>query len=1351
MMKRVLLTLLLVLGLGTLAYAAGAKFTIDKKLCLGNPTALSDPSLCQQADPVAQNAPVYYMFTLTNPWAQPQQSVALTDQLPSQFVPSAGGLSCKADNGTPVSWTPNPATNGLAIVPLQPGQTVYCFLAGTFGSVGTPKNTVKGKNQDGYPNQFDVTTNVAGAPALPVNLKLNKTVAPGSVDLSSGAQLVTYTITITNTDPATDAVIGQWFELHDVMSLLPGSVPLNAAFVQAICTAGPNSDCLDPGGPQFNSGSSLFVGTMNQTAFFDWRFANNADKIAHGEMITLTIEVKIFAHQGLDCVRSPSSNGLANKAWFTLTDNSGTALADTNLADNTSTANLGATFPGAVVDADCGTGHLKVSKKEINPNTGTLVPAGTIHTWGPAVTYRIAIENASLPAQTITINKHDLQDWVTEGVDTPPFTRSHFSTGCVASASSPGLCANFTPAGTNLNFDPPHNYSYYGETSQGWDSNDKIVLQPGDKIVFDTAFTYDKPDCETVPTAPKRPIINTVRLTYKAAPYGSPNGTAAVQTTQSADAVTLMKEQPPCKFRVTKVLTSGGPQLQFGQPLNYTVTFINLGAPRKIGTLLDAVRITIPGYASALPYTSLWKCTPSGGIAGPFVPTGSVSAGTATFVGSGAQGSQAAISTIGHNLYFPTNAAITCQIQITVQRPPLGDPFCTRDDAYFENVAMMDVTSPFNTNITWPPSSGWNPMSMTNPVPQNRNWASVRTLLPKCWDAHVNKTASVGGLPAGTAPWTYPGNTHSVDYTISVTNDAKSPLGTATSPGSGWIVQDKFAPPYAAATQIFTGCNPAWCWTLTPPPPHDPRGEVGIKNGTATLAAGLTGTWAVKQPASAIQSGQDLINCAWIKPVGAQTGPGWYNNRFEPVPSFNCIPTANNDCPAISNPLFACVKVPVLEVTKISVRKRVVDQTGSGVTAAGGFGIAVGCTPYGIPTSASSSFTLATNSTGYSAYSSVFPVPIGGTCTVTETASPIPAAIAQRCLGAGNVVVATSITPLPVALNPVDNQVTVTNTYSCKNNPVGQLEVIKVLNTIAHPVQFPATTWTINTNCTPAGSASQLSLTTPASGNAQITASGMVTAPVGANCAVSEQTPATSLIPAWFQSYCASAAQGSGTAVWNVPEYSINNGPYSTTAPTVAITAGVTTVRVKNGWHCVPSTTPTVNHQFQVFKRVVGPTTQVPPMTFQIVSNCSSPATPSALSVTTSYPHTSFVGAGAFTVPSGSTCNLDEVLPNPTQIPAMVAFCSAQTPNIEPKWLPPIWSTSPTGTPALNLPVTANASLNLFIVNTWVCTTPATAKVAPKPKRKPKIRINIGIGSILGGGGKPKDQPQPGDNGPPRP
>ncbi|MGB7654902.1 MAG: DUF5979 domain-containing protein [Novosphingobium sp.] len=1477
-MKRLFLALMLIVGLGTLAYAAQAKFAIDKKLCLGNPASLSDPSLCQEPDPAAQNAPVYYMFTLTNPWSQPQQTIALSDQLPSQFTPAVGGLFCKADDGSAVSWTPNTATNGLAIVPLQPGQTVYCFLAGTFSSAGKPKNTVKGKNQDGYSNQSDVTTDVTGAPALPVNLKLNKTVSPATIDLSSGAQVVTYTITITNTDPVTDAVIGNWFELHDVMSLLPGSVPLNAVFVQASCTPGPNSDCLDPAGPQFASGSTLFVGTMNQTAFFDWGFANNSDTIAHGETITLTIEVKIFAAQGLDCVRSASSNGLANKAWFTLTDSNGTALADTNLTDNTSTANLGATFPGATVDPDCGLGQLKVSKKEINPNTGTLIPASTIHAWGAPVTYRITIENASLPAQQITINKHDLQDWVTEGVNTPPFTRNHVSTGCVTSASSPGLCSNFTPAGTNINTAPPFSYSYYGETNQGWDSNDKIVLQPGEKIVFDTTFTYDKPDCETVPATPKRPIINTVRLSYKAIPFGAPTSAAAVQITQSADAVTLMKEQPPCKFRVTKVLTSGGPQLQFGAPLKYTVTFINLGAPRKIGTLFDAVRITIPGYASALPYTSTWLCTAAGGIAGPFVPSGSVSAGTATYVGSGAQGSQAAIANIGHNLYFPTGASITCQIKITVQRPPLGDPYCTTSDAYFENVAMMDVTNPFNTNITWPPSSGWNPTSMTNPVPQNRNWASVRTLLPKCWDAHVNKTASVGGLPAGSAPWTYPGNPNPVNYTISVTNDADSPLGTG-SPIPGWIVQDKFAPPYTSGTQQFTGCNPAtWCWTV---PPHNPKGQVGIRN----LNPGQTGTWSVNQPGGAypvnpVLAGTDLTNCAWILPQNAQAGSGWYNNQLAVIPPVNCPSSSSAACPSGNNPLVACVTVPVLQVTKISVRKRVIDQTGANVMAASGYGIQVSCSPYAIPTSAGASFYLATNSTGYSPFHSVSPVPMSGTCTVTEPGAPIPAAISQKCGGVGNVIATTSITPLPAVLNSVDNQVTVTNTYACAGSPTlvvgkkflnpevpngggsfppmnfpvsvnctpggiqtqsiattgntvssvsfaatlgavcqvlenpaaiafpqaaidfcaamspsqvpvwktpvynpqngtppgtsitigsgtnqvliknewkcatplpanGQLEVIKELNTIAHPIQFPATTWAIDTNCNPSGSASQLSLTTAASGNAQITASGMVTAPVGANCAVSEQTPATSLIPAWFQSYCALPAQGSGTAVWNVPEYSVNNGPYSTTAPSVSITAGVTTVRVKNGWHCVPSATPTVNYQFQVFKRVAGPTVQVPAMTFQIVSNCSSPASPAALSVTTNPPHNSFAGAGAFTVPSGSTCNLSEVLPDPKLIPAMVAYCSAQAPNIEPKWLAPTWSTSATGTPALNLPITANASQNLFITNTWICGTPATGKV--KPKGKPKIRINIGIGSILGGGGKPKDQPQPGDNGPPRP
>ena len=87
-MKRIYLALLLVLGLGTIAYAAGAKFSIDKKLCLGNPATMTDPSQCQESDPVPQGVPVYYMITVTNPWSQPGQTISLTDNLPSQFTPT---------------------------------------------------------------------------------------------------------------------------------------------------------------------------------------------------------------------------------------------------------------------------------------------------------------------------------------------------------------------------------------------------------------------------------------------------------------------------------------------------------------------------------------------------------------------------------------------------------------------------------------------------------------------------------------------------------------------------------------------------------------------------------------------------------------------------------------------------------------------------------------------------------------------------------------------------------------------------------------------------------------------------------------------------------------------------------------------------------------------------------------------------------------------------------------------------------------------------------------------------------------------------------------------------------------
>ncbi len=1340
-MKRLFLAIFLLLGLGSLAYAGGAKFAINKQLCLGNPASMADPGLCQESDPVPQNVPVYYMITLTNPWLQPAQTLTLNDTIPAQFTAS-GAMFCRTDANVTVPYNPSMLSGVLGTINLAPGQTIHCFVAGAFTNSGkSVKNVVQGINNANNAYSADVTVQVPPVSPIAANLKLTKTVQPGSIDVSSGPQLVTYTIKILNQGPgAVD--VGPWFVLHDTMSLLPTSVPLNVKFSSASCAVTPNTsspptDCLDPAGPQFGSnGGNLFVGTMNQHAYFDWGFANGQGHIGAGETITLTIEVSISAIDDLDCVREPTGNGLANKAFFTLIDDKGkTALADANLSDNSATANLAVTVPYSTVSKNCVTGQLEITKLQMSP------PATAIVGWGPPVSYQITVKNVSLPAQTITIKKHDLQDTVTEGIDTPPFTRNHVSTSCNAGLSTALLCKDFTPAGNNINVQPQHRYTYYGENDLAWDSDEKIELQSGQQIVFDTTFTYEAPDCETVPAAPKRPIINTALVHYEAQIFGSPKGSPKIPQDQIASAVTLMKEQPPCKFRVTKELDSGGPNIKFGTPLVYQVTFTNPGAKRNIGTLLDAARIEAPGYAIKLPFTSSWNCATTAGITGPYVPVGSSSGGAVKYVGSAVQGAPAAISTIGQNISFDQGATITCTITITLSRPATDDPFCTADTVNFENVAMMDVTSPFNTNITWPPALGNQSSSLVNPVPQNRNWASVRTPLPKCWDAHVNKTATVAGLLPGSAPWTYAGNPNPVLYTIGVTNDGQGAAALGTNPqvpGSGWIVQDKLQLPYTNMTQNFLNCAPPalWCHQT----PADPRGEIGIKQ----LNSGVTGNWNLTRPGANVIAGKDITNCVWIRPVGVQAGPGYYFHDAAAAPSFNCNPPASataQPCPVYASNLFACVTVPVFEVTKISVRKRVIDQTTANVTVASGFGIQVSCSPYGIPTNAGASFYLGTNSTGYSSYHTVFPVPIGGVCTVTEPGNPIPPAISQKCGGAANVIVSTAITPLPAVLNPVDNLVTVTNTYSCKG--MAQLEVIKQLNTLltAVPVTWPQITWGISANCTPATSTVLPPITTSAFTSAQITGSNIVTAPVGANCVVSELTPPTSLIPAFYQSSC-----GAAGAEWDVPQYSVNNGPFTPTPPTVTLTSGNNKVVVKNGWHCKPAASSGTNVQVQVFKRVIGLTTQVPPLTFGITPGCNPASSPPALSVTTTYPHTNYVGAGAFSVPTGTTCNLGEVLPDAKTNLSMIASCSTNPGGPEPKWLPPTFSTSATGTPVLTMPLVVGSSMNLFITNTWACGPPAVAKVKPPKKSRFKFRIGIPIPGIGGGS---KDQPT--DTNPPGP
>ncbi len=1295
-LKRLLMLLfsfLFVAGISSLATASQPIFAIEKNFCAGVPStsASASPQSCALATQVAQGDPVYYVISITSPWGQPQQVVDLIDQYPVGFVPTTGGLFCKDNLGNPVPSSPSSLLNGIAQVTLNMAQTIHCFVPGTFqdspttpapnDDTGNKKNTVQGKNKDGYDPTANVQTEVLQTNPLGTDLSVSKT-SSGPIDITSAPGTITYTITITNNGPA-DVDIGEWFTLHDNLSLAPGSVPFNVEYVGSSCVVNASggssnsnaaTDCLDPNGPNLVNGSPVFVGLMNPKPFLNWRFQSGEGHINAGDSITLTITVEVSQLVDIDCYAALNADGLRNTAFFTLINpKDGSAFADAKPANNTATVTTGITTGQKIEDPDCGTAHLRITKDQISPTPITADVA-----WGPGspVTYEITITNVSLPNQAITIKKGDMQDAITQGINTPRFNRHHLGTKCVSS-SIPSICAPFAP-GINVSANP-FQYLYYGHLDTAWKNGVDLTLPAkGDWVKFHTTFDYIKPDCETVPNGYPKPIFNTIFVEYMASAFGANKPKPQnVKFNQDATAQTNMKKQPPCKFLVTKVMDPNSPtKVQFGVPMNYIVRYTNLGNRRTIGTIMDLGRIDIPDYATSMPMSSKWKCKTSTGplqILGHGPLIGSNGSGSLTHTATPAMGSQVILN-LGNNIDFPMNGWIECNVSVTIERPPFNDPYCTTKPAYFQNMAMMDTTHPFNTNIHWPangaPSGTFTPGSMTNPVPQDRNWAMAMNLLPRCWDAHVEKSASVGGLPPLTPAWTYAGNTNPVDFKITTTNDADSDLGSSPSPGNGWIVTDTVghtpngtgdpvpSPLYTNANnqQGSPVCSPlGWCWSTGAS--NDGKKQIGIKK----LTPGANGGWNIKN-LGPWTTGINIRNCAEIKPEGDRTGGDWYDNRA-------------ND-PAR---LKSCADVPVVETTKISVRKQVIDLTGAGVKAMGSsgnqFNFSVSCSPYAIPTVATSTFGLSTNSTGFSGFQPVTPVARFGSCIITETSKPaIPAAMATKCNGAGNVL-QTSNSPVTLtSLAAIDNPVTITNTYKCKPLAnTGDLEVIKEITNPVTAAYIPPQTYPMTVSCIPASGGPAVVTPLPMSGWPGTF--GMVNnIPVGSTCTVTEQVPTVS-IPATLANNCPVGT----TFAWNDPAV------YVPSSGSVVIVAGVNVVRVKNTWSCKPNI---ANGQINLTKVVQGPTAQLPDMTFTINAACSPVASVSSAAITTSYPHSGTTG-GPIVAPVGASCTLSEVQPLPVNA-SMTAFCPANT--------TPTWQTWP----PVSITITA-APQNLTVTNVWSC------------------------------------------------
>jgi Domain of unknown function DUF11 len=1236
-------------SLPSVAQTSPPVFALAKNICSGNFAQIiasgngQAPANCQLASTVVANTDVYYVITVTNPWAQPQQQINLTDALPAGFTQN-GAIVCR-DEASPtpnvIALATGSGANSIGILPLAIGATVHCFIQGRFANPtlntnATRVNTVNADNGGNTPFNMtaSVTTNVLPFTPLTTDLSVTKT-SSAPINISNGATLVTYTIIIKNNGPI-DADVADYFTLQDSLSLPTNGVPLNVEYVSSSCSATVDTNCLVSSGPTFAGASPLFVGPTGQTNFFSWGFGSGQGMIKNGGIITLTITVNVSQVNGIGCTAVLNGNGLVNQAFFTLA-NQTSAYSEINPLNNTSSVTTGVDTGQTTVDPDCGKGHVRFTKVQISPPQGSVVP------WGTPVTYAITIENNSIPKQEITIANGDLQDWITEGINTPPFTRAHVKTNCVTS-TDPVLCASLNPG---ISPDSDYKYKFYGETNRAWINDQKIVLQPTESVTFNTQFIYENSDCETVPNAKLQPIINTARLKYMASAYGSidvvPQGT--VYTAQ-ASATTNMDPRPACSFVVTKRTTSKTPRIHFGTGFSYEVTYTNVGAPRTVGTLLDVVRLTIPNYASNVPYASTWSCQQSGGITGATL-MGAIN-GNATYTTSPAQGSPAA--NLGSNIYFPTNSTLICKIDITVQRPAPNDRNCTQDVAEFENLALMDVTQPFNSNIAWPPSSTYNPASSSNPIAQKVNWAAVKAQLPACWDATVNKSATVVGLPSTNAPWTYVGGP-TISYTITTTNKGQSTLGNLNAPPAEpqWLVEDTFNSPYSnlnalAGTPLCDPTSP-WCHSTTP---MDPKSKIAIR----TLAPLASGKWNLQYVAPFI-AGQPITNCAKITPDLGAEGPNYYQNT-QPIPQ------------------PPCVTIPVVEVTAINVKKTLVDITGANVKIGGPFGMQISCTPYPVPT-AQATFNLTTDNTGSSPVHTVFPVARSSACTISEISAPIPAASALSCGGAANVdVVKEYLDPqgvwraMPAVLTTlntqsVGNEVTVRNTLKCKT---GNLQIAKVVSGPVLPAQYASISqnYTINAACNPAGTPTSLTLNAGTQ-----SASGTVTAATNSKCTITEAPPQ---LPQNIKDYCVSLGQ---TAAWDPMTIS--------PASPVTVLAGTTTVTVTNKWKCL--STPSMVHVMKILDPGPGGL-QLSGLQFSVRSNCTPTAsTPASVTGTSGVgPNGNLIGL--IIAPGGSTCQFSE--PTMPAFPAAaIAQCGAGS--------QPVWNT----------PTFVTSTLVIKVTNSWSC------------------------------------------------
>ena len=781
----VLCLALLVLGITTLTNTdrvlAQTTLSMNKYLVATPPTSPTATSAYTNLLNPSVNTTYTYVISVNSP---PGETVTITDAFPGFAAPSCvawtSTLSGTAVTPTGTSYGPFTATSGSV-------GNVTLVCTGTFPNPGVVTNVATASSTGSGSGTATITSTVIAAPPT-TDLAVTKSASAPSTP--SGG-VITYTIVVTNNSNVA-VNLSNTVSLYDkIINNGPTELTYDWAWVGCVPSTG--SVCFAPPTPSSATGAVLDNGLSANIFGTTGIVTTSGQLTANGGTMTITYTVTLSTFD--PC--APTAPTIANSTYLG-NGGSGGNFPDAVVSNNT--ANTTVTLTG--LPTVCPPPPVSVTKVH-----------GNVGTWTGTTPYKIKVTNISPDPVEFTY---------TDRVHTPAAAATVFD----ATLSNDDCFVQSAPTTCNHNLVPA---TFVGSAPALVITYPllapKVTLAPGEE--FDLA--YDAKYFATCQTGRVK-IINTFRL--KGRRLSSPPINTVVEIADSLD----MPPLPPCKLKVTKILTPNGQvPLTFGAPAygTYKIRWRNLGSTDlRLGAVWDVMSINSALYAEVpVTYTSpipTPNCTtfPTGLTTWVYTSSpGTVNVNYATPPFQGAQvirGSNAKLrASVGY---------IECTFAAKAGFPSPNDARCqTGGSPLLVNVGLGAIDPAYNPS--------------TAPLA----WASATKRLPRCRKITITK------VPIH--PIVLPGAP--VTWTVNVTNNAQLP----NVPIGGFNLFDTLG---AGMSSPPPTCTPGCSLSSMP---------------IAGLASGATKTFNVStgSPAAAYTTG---VNTVSAPPAGA--GFYWHTGATPP-------------------------------------------------------------------------------------------------------------------------------------------------------------------------------------------------------------------------------------------------------------------------------------------------------------------------------------------------------------------------------------------------------------------------------------------------------------------------------------